>query len=895
MLAWGVLPLLGSAVFANTEVDVPNATTNLNSLTTSSASDLTFTNITYSSTAFTAASALSIGTLDDLDATQTLGITGAGTITLNGGANVVAPNSSDLLYVASGGTLTVANAIALTTTAANGNFDVAGSSTLSGIVSGAGFGYTKTGAGILTLTGTASTYSGGTTVSAGEINVSGTTSSSSTQNAAFGSGLVTVSSAGTLALNPSTTTTQYYANNFTLDGGTVTSLADVQHLGSTGGSTPTLSTITVTSNGGQIITRYGNGSSNTLYVDGQLTGSGALTINNISNPYNSGIVHFTDGANTYSGVLTISAPGTGPVNGVSTTLNGGAISIDANNALQDATLNVLASTRIDGTQNAAGTTATVFFGTGVSAVTLAALEGSGNIALPTSGSLTVGNGTSTTYSGVLSGTGASLIKAGTGTLTLQTSGGSYSGGTTISAGAISVTTNVSGQDTALGTGLVTISSAGTLLVGPTASSSNSQYFANSFSIDGGTILASDDYEHFGSTGGSMPTLGTINITANGGRLLSEYSDKPVYVDGQLTGSGALTIDNLSNQYSAGIIHFTDAANTYSGTITLNGSSSGTLNGVSESFTGGSISIDASTALQNATLNLASGDRGVVYGTGVTAVTIGGLSGVTNLALPTTSLTVGGMVNGSSTAYSGVLSGTGSNLIKAGAGTLTLSGANTYTGSTSVNGGVLAAALTNALAKTSGITAASSSTLSLTANSALATPSTFTAGTGGTAGTTTTTQVPVTLSGGTLLRNGTGVSAGSGSMVGVGVLTLTSASTLDFGTTGVGTLNFNGLSGLTSMNTLTVLDFSRTTTGTTPGTDGTDDRLIVNQNISVAGELGDINFNGSAAQQIALGNGEFEIIAITAVPEPSTWIGGLIALAMLGYSRRRSLQFALAVS
>jgi autotransporter-associated beta strand protein len=82
------------------------------------------------------------------------------------------------------------------------------------------------------------------------------------------------------------------------------------------------------------------------------------------------------------------------------------------------------------------------------------------------------------------------------------------------------------------------------------------------------------------------------------------------------------------------------------------------------------------------------------------VTIGGLAGSGSLLLADTILfqngagysngisvvlTVG--YNNSSTTYSGVMSGPGS-LIKVGTGTLNLTGANTYTGNTTVNGGIL---------------------------------------------------------------------------------------------------------------------------------------------------------------------------------------------------------------
>ena len=69
-------------------------------------------------------------------------------------------------------------------------------------------------------------------------------------------------------------------------------------------------------------------------------------------------------------------------------------------------------------------------------------------------------------------------------------------------------------------------------------------------------------------------------------------------------------------------------------------------------------------------------------------TNGSLAGVagSSVVLGTKNLTVGG--DGSSTVYAGVLSGTGGSLTKEGAGTMTLSGANTYSGGTIVQAGTL---------------------------------------------------------------------------------------------------------------------------------------------------------------------------------------------------------------
>ncbi|MCY2994598.1 MAG: autotransporter-associated beta strand repeat-containing protein, partial [Planctomycetota bacterium] len=88
--------------------------------------------------------------------------------------------------------------------------------------------------------------------------------------------------------------------------------------------------------------------------------------------------------------------------------------------------------------------------------------------------------------------------------------------------------------------------------------------------------------------------------------------------------------------------------------------------------------------------------------------VGSLAGNGLINLSTFALTIG---NGSSTSYSGTLSGTGG-ITKIGAGTLTLSGTNTYNGATTINAGAVILSGPNGSATSSAFTVSAGGKLSL---------------------------------------------------------------------------------------------------------------------------------------------------------------------------------------
>ena len=243
------------------------------------------------------------------------------------------------------------------------------------------------------------------------------------------------------------------------------------------------------------------------------------------------------------------------------------------------------------------------------------------------------------------------------------------------------------------------------------------------------------------------------------------------------------------------------------------------------------------------------------------------------------LTVDG---GSNTSFGDVINGPGTGSVqKNGTGTLTFGGSSDNLNvAATVNGGTLILNKTSSSsvhAVGAGLTVNSGGTVSL----------------GGSGGDQIFNSMAVTMNGGTFRPNGHSEGTGSTSLNGlvlsgsssngIGALTLQSNSTLDFGAAGVGTLTFASFS--RTAGTLNILNYTNTTESVAlqrSGIDGTDDRLIFNQD--QASNLAFFSFNGISATEIALGGGFFEIVPI---PEASTWVSATLSLvALTAFSQRR---------
>jgi autotransporter-associated beta strand protein len=415
------------------------------------------------------------------------------------------------------------------------------------------------------------------------------------------------------------------------------------------------------------------------------------------------------------------------------------------------------------------------------------------------------------FTNAAAGTNVTVASDGVTVGAVEVSGANH----TISGGSITMT-NTTWTVASSRTAIVGSTLAGTTGLAKSGSGvlvlSGSNSYSGTTTISNGTLLIGNS----GTTG----SYSGDTVVASGGTLAFSRTDAYTH-GGAISGAGAVT------KVDAGAVTLT-ASNSYSGVTTL---------------FAGTLVADNANALGSGdiTFRPEGGNTGTIRYTAASAGTdwasrIKNSTGTIRLNTDGNNVTLAGAMDGSNT----------EGFVKSGAGTLTLSGNNAYTGATIVDGGVLQLNRTGgqSLGTTASVSVSSGATLLISQSGQVNDSAT------------------VTLSGGTIQR-------GSGVNEVFGDINITSASFLDFGSGATGTIQFQAYANAGS-STVAVNNFAE------------GNKLQFHTNSFTGVNLAQFTFSNGYTTGI-----EGSYFTITAIPEPSTLlaVAGLLGVLLWPASLR----------